>query len=122
MSLVVALTPALAGPQHQQTLGMVILFVYYGGSFAVQALIQPVYGIALVLFYYDQRIRLEGFDIEWMMQRAGLVAPAMEPAMEAEPNPHGIVETAQPAFAAEARVSAQPEPAAPFEGTNGEPQ
>jgi hypothetical protein len=31
-----------------------------------------------VLFYYDQRIRKEGFDIEWMMEQAGLakVAPA----------------------------------------------
>ena len=28
-----------------------------------------------MFFYYDQRIRLEGFDIEWMMQRAGLVVP-----------------------------------------------
>jgi len=41
----------------------------------VQALTKPVYGIALVLFYYDQRMRLEGFDIEWMMLRAGLVVP-----------------------------------------------
>jgi hypothetical protein len=31
--------------------------------------------IASVLFYYDQRIRKEGFDIEWMMQRAGLAQP-----------------------------------------------
>jgi hypothetical protein len=45
------------------------------GAFAVQALIKPVYGIALVLFYYDQRVRIEGFDIEWMMLRAGLVTP-----------------------------------------------
>jgi hypothetical protein len=28
-----------------------------------------------VLFYYDQRIRKEGFDIEWMMQQAGLTEP-----------------------------------------------
>jgi hypothetical protein len=34
-----------------------------------------------MLFYYDQRIRKEGFDIEWMMQRAGLVGvPAAVPA------------------------------------------
>jgi hypothetical protein len=31
--------------------------------------------IALVLFYYDQRIRKEGYDIEWMMQQAGLAQP-----------------------------------------------
>jgi hypothetical protein len=34
----------------------------------------------LTLFYYDQRIRKEGFDIEWMMQAAGLApAPSAAP-------------------------------------------
>ena len=32
----------------------------------------PVFSIALVIFYYDQRVRKEGFDILWMMQQAGL--------------------------------------------------
>jgi len=41
-------------------------------DFALQVLIAPVSAIALVLFYYDQRVRKEGFDIEWMMQQAGL--------------------------------------------------
>jgi len=41
-------------------------------NFTVQTLIAPVYSTALVLFYYDQRIRTEGYDIEWMMTRAGL--------------------------------------------------
>ena len=31
-----------------------------------------VYPIAITLFYYDQRIRLEGYDIERMMAAAGL--------------------------------------------------
>ncbi|UWZ84293.1 hypothetical protein [Occallatibacter riparius] len=26
-------------------------------------------------FYYDQRIRKEGFDIEWMMHSAGMTEP-----------------------------------------------
>lgn len=30
----------------------------------------------LIRFYYDLRIRLEGYDIEWMMQQAGLAATA----------------------------------------------
>jgi hypothetical protein len=43
-----------------------------------------VYSIALMLFYYDQRIRHEGFDIEWMMQRAGLITvPANPPSVPA---------------------------------------
>jgi hypothetical protein len=41
-------------------------------NFTIQALITPVYMTGLVLFYFDQRIRTEGYDIEWMMQRAGL--------------------------------------------------
>lgn len=43
-------------------------------NFAMQTLITPVYVSALVLFYYDQRVRTEGYDIEWMMQQAGLTA------------------------------------------------
>jgi hypothetical protein len=27
-----------------------------------------------MLFYYDQRIRTEGYDIEWMMAQAGLTS------------------------------------------------
>ncbi|MGD0901714.1 MAG: hypothetical protein ABR924_02120 [Terracidiphilus sp.] len=75
LAIVVALIPGLSGPQYAQTVDLILGFFVYGVGFAVQALIRPVYGIALTLFYYDQRIRLEGFDIEWMMQQAGLVAP-----------------------------------------------
>lgn len=39
---------------------------------AVNTLIGPIYSTGLTLFYYDLRIRKEGFDIEWMMQAAGL--------------------------------------------------
>ena len=45
-------------------------------DFLLQVLLAPVSAIALVLFYYDQRIRKEGFDIEWMMQQAGLAQPS----------------------------------------------
>jgi hypothetical protein len=47
------------------------------GAFLSNALIGPIYAIGVTLFYYDQRIRKEGFDIEWMMHAAGL-APAAE--------------------------------------------
>lgn len=46
-------------------------------DFVLQALLAPVSWIALVLFYYDQRIRKEGFDIEWMMEQAGMEQPAL---------------------------------------------
>jgi len=79
-----ALIPSLKGPQHSDTLGLAMLFVSYGSTFAVQAFTKPVYAIALTLFYFDQRIRKEGFDIEWMMHQAGMVAP---PAPEPETIP-----------------------------------
>jgi hypothetical protein len=44
----------------------------------------PVYPIASTLFYYDQRIRKEGFDVEWMMQSAGMTEMASTPAAGAE--------------------------------------
>ena len=84
--IVIALVPAATNPKFAQTLGAVMVFVVYGAAFAIQALTKPVYGIALMLFYYDQRIRHEGFDIELLMQRAGLVAPA-PPQLPAELRP-----------------------------------
>jgi len=58
-----------------QPLPMGWLVLQQVGVFLSNALIGPIYAIGLTLFYYDQRIRKEGFDIEWMMQAAGL-APA----------------------------------------------
>ena len=46
-------------------------------DFLLQVLLAPISAIALVLFYYDQCVRKEGFDIEWMMQQAGLSQPAL---------------------------------------------
>lgn len=45
-------------------------------AFATNTFIGPIYATGLTLFYYDQRIRKEGYDIEWMMQAAGLVPAA----------------------------------------------
>ena len=82
--VVLSLIPQLNTPQHQQTMGALFLFLMYGASFASQAFIKPVSGIAMMLFYYDQRIRKEAFDIEWMMREAGMEAPQATPA-PAEP-------------------------------------
>lgn len=56
-------------------------------SFVTNSFIGPMYATGLTLFYYDQRIRKEGFDIEWMMEAAGLTPPepAAEPAVAPEP-------------------------------------
>lgn len=45
-------------------------------AFCTNSFIGPMYATGLTLFYYDQRVRKEGFDIEWMMQAAGLTATA----------------------------------------------
>lgn len=41
-------------------------------AFCTNTFVGPIYATGFTLFYYDQRVRKEGFDIEWMMQAAGL--------------------------------------------------
>lgn len=85
LTIVMALLPGMSDAQHAQTAQIVITIIVYGASFVVQTLVQPVYGIALVLFYYDQRIRMEGFDIEWMMLKAGLTpAQPLQQSVESQ--------------------------------------
>jgi hypothetical protein len=36
------------------------------------ALIKPIYSIGLTLFYYDARVRKEGFDLERMLERSSM--------------------------------------------------
>jgi hypothetical protein len=57
------------------------------GVFFSNALIGPIYAIGLTLFYYDQRIRKEGYDIEWMMQAAGLLPQHTNSGPAASPLP-----------------------------------
>lgn len=42
-----------------------------GVSFLVRTFVMPIYSVALVLFYIDQRVRVEGLDIERLMHQAG---------------------------------------------------
>jgi hypothetical protein len=39
-------------------------------SFICSTLMKPIYGIGLTLFYYDARIRKEGYDVEWMLEHS----------------------------------------------------
>jgi hypothetical protein len=52
-------------------------------SFVAGTLVGPIGAIALCLFYIDERVRREGFDIVWMMSK---IAPAAQ-APEATPDP-----------------------------------
>jgi hypothetical protein len=50
-------------------------------GFLVITFIGPIYSTGLTLFYYDQRVRKEGYDIVWMMQAAGLSPQAELPTV-----------------------------------------
>lgn len=62
-------------------------------AFVSSSFILPIYGTGITLFYYDQRVRKEGFDIEWMMQAAGLHASAAPLELSASGTP--VVERAE---------------------------
>jgi len=47
---------------------------------AIYGIIGPILPIALTLFYFDQRIRREGFDVEQLMHAAGLDGSPALPA------------------------------------------
>jgi len=68
---------AAAGHSNQNATAALIIAQIFNMlmNFTLQTLVSPVYLVALVMFYFDQRVRLEGYDIEWMMQQAGLTVP-----------------------------------------------
>jgi len=68
------------GHQFEWTSSRLYVESYYALYAAISTLILPIYPIAITLFYYDQRIRHEGYDIERMMEAAGLNAPVTTPA------------------------------------------
>jgi len=59
-------------------------------GFVVTSITLPLYSIGLTLYYFDQRIRMEGFDVEWLLQKASpelpqppLASLPVEPASQA---------------------------------------
>lgn len=69
--------------------------LHLAGSFVSNMLVGPVGAIALCLFYFDERVRHEGFDIEFLMQRAGGggisdASVAASPAREASSSPEAV--------------------------------
>jgi hypothetical protein len=76
-----AIIAVTAHGMERYTLQMISL----AGSFLSRLLIGPVGAIALCLFYFDERVRHEGFDIEFLMQRAG--GPPPSPAVEGSTSP-----------------------------------
>lgn len=58
-------------------------------GFFSSLLIGPIAAIALCLFYFDERVRHEGFDIEFLMQRAA-PPPNPNPVAEETPSPEPV--------------------------------
>jgi len=70
----------LAAFKHHGQLAAWIQVIQQIVAFLTNSFVGPLYATGLTLFYYDQRVRKEGFDIEWMMQAAGLTVPPPPPA------------------------------------------
>jgi hypothetical protein len=74
-------------------------------AFFTNTLLGPIYAMGVTLFYYDQRVRKEGYDIEWMMQAAGLTPPEPASAPQVASEPASASGESWPA------LDARPEPA-----------
>ncbi len=71
------------GFKHHGELPVAIRALQQVIAFLTNTFVAPIYATGLTLFYYDQRVRKEGYDIEWMMQAAGLTTPNVESVAEA---------------------------------------
>ncbi|MGD0548250.1 MAG: hypothetical protein ABR991_10555 [Terracidiphilus sp.] len=74
-----------------QPLGPGLLALSETIAFFTNTILGPIFATGITLFYYDQRIRKEGYDIEWMMQAAGLTPPepVIAPPAAATPTLNG---------------------------------
>jgi hypothetical protein len=68
----------------------------------------PIYATGITLLYYDQRVRHEGYDIEWMMQTAGLAPPPAGTQPFPESSVQGSAEAEMTAGAASEAEIARP--------------
>lgn len=76
----------IAAFKHHGQVGAGLTAISQVIGFFTNTFLGPIYATGITLLYYDQRVRREGFDIEWMMQSAGLTAPsAALPAQQAGP-------------------------------------
>ena len=78
--LITQLFILVAAFKHRGELGPGLMSLSQVIAFFTNTFLGPIGATGITLFYYDQRVRKEGFDIEWMMQAAGLTVPAPAPA------------------------------------------
>jgi hypothetical protein len=79
LGLITQLFFIVATFKHQGELPAAIRVLQQLVAFCTNTFVGPIYATGFTLFYYDQRVRKEGYDIEWMMRSAGLNAPAAVP-------------------------------------------
>lgn len=75
----------VVGLKHQGVLPVWMSVTQQFLAFLTNTFVQPIYATGFTLFYYDQRVRKEGYDIERMMHNAGMT-PAL-PAVETNSAP-----------------------------------
>jgi hypothetical protein len=61
------------GGQMMAQVATLVITFFYG------VLVSPIAAVGLCLFYFDERVRREGFDIEYLMSRATPPPPAPTP-------------------------------------------
>jgi len=62
----------IAGIRHKGMLPLWMSVLQQVLAFLTNTFVGPIYATGFTLFYFDQRIRKEGFDIEHMMTAAGM--------------------------------------------------
>jgi len=110
MFIGIAIATALGSSKLGPVVTVVGVIIGLLARIALQVIIQPIPVIALVLFYYDQRVRTEGYDIELMMEQAGMTSPPVETAPPA--NPEAQAEPASGVLAIESPLTPSFEPGA----------
>lgn len=60
---------------------LIVMFATLGLTFLYGVLVSPIAAVGLCLFYFDERVRREGFDIEFLMRKS---EEASTPAVSAE--------------------------------------
>lgn len=69
MPLLLLIVRAKAPTQHVVAIGLELAL-----GFVITCLLTPVVSIALCLFYFDARVRSEGFDIDFMMRGTAAIS------------------------------------------------
>ena len=64
----------LSGIRHKGMLPLWMSVLQQLLAFLTNTFVGPIYATGFTLFYFDQRVRKEGFDIEHMMMAAGMTA------------------------------------------------